>query len=147
MDPLQRRFSALFSPAEDPLYNHRGSHPGATPSRETAQPLVGRTWHRALITIIMISPRVKTQGFVSVLSFSDRTFDLLTWQNYQFNHSGGIKSERSKRAPFKWKHGLSEKVRDLAPESKPRAMPKLKRSCLSTFSHIILTLTGHFIWS
>lgn len=146
LDPLQRRFSALFSPAEDPLCNHHGSHPTATPSRETAWPPVGRTWHHVLVTIIMISPRVKMQGFVLVLSLSDRTFDLLTWQSYQFSHSEGIKSERSKWAPFKWKHGLSEKVCNLAPDSKRRAMPKLKCSCLSTFSYIILTLTSHFIW-
>ena len=144
MDPHQRRFSALSSPAADLLCSPCGWHPTAAPSRETVQPLVGRMWHR---TLIMISPGVKTQGFALVLSFSDRTFDLLTWQKYQVSHSGGIESERSKRAPFKWKHGLSEKVCNVAPDSKPRAMPKLKCCCLSTFSHIILALiTSHFIW-
>lgn len=144
MDPLQRRFSALFSPAEDPLYNHRSWHPTTTPSRETARPLVGRTWQRLLI----ISHTVKMQGFVLVLSFSDCTFDLLTCQNYQLSHSGGSESKRKERAPFKWKHRLSEKVCNLAPDSKPRAMPKLKCCCLSAFSYIILTLTrSHFVWS
>lgn len=134
-------------PCRSSLYNHRGWYPTAAPSRGDQRPLAGRIWHRVLVMIKMITPRVKMQGFVLVLSFSDCTFDLLTCHSYEFSHLRGMESERSRRALFKWKHRLSAKVSNLAPCSKPRAVPEVKCCCLSAVSHIILTLiTSHFIW-
>lgn len=78
-DPLLR-ISALFSPAEVPRTItvtgiQQQLHPG------DQQLLAGRKWHCVLVMIIMIALRVTMQGFVLVLSFSDCTFDLLTWHN------------------------------------------------------------------
>lgn len=146
MDPLQR-ISALFSPLQKfPLQS-----PWLVSDSSSIQgdqwPLAGRTWHHVLVMTEMITPGVKMQGFVLVLSFSDCTFDLLTWHNYEFSHLGEMESERSQRALFKRKHRLSAKVSNLAPCGKPRAVPELKCCCLSAVSHIILTLaTSHFIW-